>query len=63
MPTRMWRYKIHSFLELLHHRLPFSLEHIISFVYLTYQKIGLLRESVPAFHETWIECLGDPARY
>ena len=25
--------------------------------------MGLLMESVPAFHETWIECLGDLARY
>ncbi|KAK5425562.1 hypothetical protein LTR34_010986 [Exophiala xenobiotica] len=25
--------------------------------------MGLLMESVPTFHETWIECLGDLARY
>ncbi|KIW20541.1 hypothetical protein PV08_01116 [Exophiala spinifera] len=63
MPARMWRHGIHSFLELLRHRLPFSLEHMLSFVYLAYQMMGLLMESVPAFHETWIECLGDLARY
>ncbi|KAK5193064.1 hypothetical protein LTR47_009493 [Exophiala xenobiotica] len=63
MPARMWRHGIHSFLELLRHRLPYSLEHMLSFVYLAYQMMGLLMESVPTFHETWIECLGDLARY
>ncbi|KAK5241547.1 hypothetical protein LTS06_012037, partial [Exophiala xenobiotica] len=63
MPARLWRHGIHSFLELLRHRLPHSHEHILSFVYLAYQIIGLLMESVPTFHETWIECLGDLARY
>lgn len=63
MPARMWRHGIHSFLELLRHRLPQSLEHMLSFVYLAYQMMGLLMESVPTFHETWIECLGDLARY
>lgn len=63
MPARMWRHGIHSFLELLRHRLPYSLEHMLSFVYLAYQMMGLLMESVQAYHETWIECLGDLARY
>ncbi|EXJ79884.1 hypothetical protein A1O3_08169 [Capronia epimyces CBS 606.96] len=63
MPARMWRHAIHSFLELLRHLLPQSLEHMLSFVYLAYQMMGLLLEYVPAFHETWIECLGDLARY
>ncbi|KIW21798.1 uncharacterized protein PV07_12774, partial [Cladophialophora immunda] len=54
MPARMWRHGIYSFLELLRHRLPYSLEHMLSFVYLAYQMMGLLMESVPAFHETWI---------
>jgi len=63
MPARMWRHGIHSFLELLRHRLPHSLEHMLSFVYLAYQMMGLLMESVPTFYETWIECLGDLARY
>lgn len=63
MPTRICRHGIHSFLELLRDRLPFSLEYILRFVYLAYQMIGLLMESVPAFYETWIECLGDLGRY
>lgn len=63
MPARMWRYGIHSFLELLRHRLPDSLEHTLTFLYLAYSMMTLLLESVPAFEETWIECLGDLARY
>jgi Est1 DNA/RNA binding domain len=63
MPARMWRHGIHSFLELLRHRLPDSLEHMLSFVYLAYSMMALLMESVPSFEETWIECLGDLARY
>lgn len=32
MPARMWRHGIHSFLELLRHRLSGSLEHMLTFV-------------------------------
>jgi len=63
MPARMWRYGIHSFLELLRHRLPSSLEHMLTFIYMSYSMMTLLLESVPSFKETWIECLGDLARY
>jgi hypothetical protein len=63
MPARMWRYGIHSFLELLRHRLPSSLEHMLTFIYMAYSMMTLLLESVRAFEETWIECLGDLARY
>lgn len=63
MPARMWRHGIHSFLEILRQRLPDSLEHMLSFIYLTYSMMTLLVESVPAFKDTWIECLGDLARY
>lgn len=63
MPARMWRYGIHSFLELLRHRLPDSLEHMLTFIYMAYSMMTLLLESVRAFEDTWIECLGDLARY
>ena len=63
MPARMWRHGIHAFLELLRHRLPDSMEHMLSFIYLSYSMMALLKESVPSFVETWIECLGDLARY
>ncbi|EFR00757.1 hypothetical protein MGYG_03761 [Nannizzia gypsea CBS 118893] len=63
MPARMWRHGVHSFLELLRHRLPGSLEHMISFIYIAYSMMTLLLESVPAFSRIWIECLGDLARY
>ncbi|KXJ94197.1 hypothetical protein Micbo1qcDRAFT_42103 [Microdochium bolleyi] len=63
MPARMWRHGIHSFLELLRHRLPASLEHMLTFIYLAYSMMALLYETVPAFEDTWIECLGDLSRY
>lgn len=63
MPARMWKHGIHSFLEILRQRLPDSLEHMLSFIYLSYSMMTLLVESVPIFEDTWIECLGDLARY
>ncbi|QSZ37290.1 hypothetical protein DSL72_009384 [Monilinia vaccinii-corymbosi] len=63
MPARMWRHGIHSFLELLRHRLPASLDHMLAFIYLAYSMMALLYETVPAFEDTWIECLGDIGRY
>ena len=63
MPARMWRHAIHSFLEVLRHRRPDSHEYMLAFVYLTYQMMALLLETVPSFEDTWVECLGDLARY
>jgi Est1 DNA/RNA binding domain len=63
MPARLWRHGIHSFLELLRNRLPESLDHMLAFIYLAYSMMTLLFETVPAFEETWIECLGDLGRY
>jgi hypothetical protein len=59
MPARMWRHGLQSFLELLRHRPPESLDHMLSFIYLAYS----MMESVPSLEETSIECLGDLARY
>ena len=63
MPARMWRHGIHSFLELLRHRLPDSLDHMLTFIYLAYSMMALLYETVSTFQDTWIECLGDLGRY
>ncbi|KAI7314484.1 hypothetical protein KC315_g11344, partial [Hortaea werneckii] len=63
MPARMWKHAIHSFLEVLRHRRPDSHEYMLAFVYLTYQMMALLLETVPSFEDTWVECLGDLARY
>ena len=63
MPARMWRHGIHSFLELLRARLPSSREHMLTFICLAYAMMALLYETVPAFEDTWIECLGDLGRY
>jgi hypothetical protein len=62
MLARLWRYSIHLFPEL-HNRLPDSLDHMLAFIYLAYSMMTLLYETVPAFEETWIECLGDLGRY
>ncbi|PSN58532.1 hypothetical protein BS50DRAFT_443198, partial [Corynespora cassiicola Philippines] len=63
MPARMWKHGIHLFLELLRRRLPESIDYMLAFIYLAYQMMTLLYETVPAFEETWIECLGDLGRY
>ncbi|KAL8919040.1 MAG: hypothetical protein Q9208_007006 [Pyrenodesmia sp. 3 TL-2023] len=63
MPARMWRHGIHAFLEVLRYRLPASSDHMLAFIYIAYSMMALLYETVSAFVETWIECLGDLARY
>jgi hypothetical protein len=63
MPARMWKHGIHAFLEVLRHRRPNSQEYMLAFIYLTYQMMTLLLETIPKFTDTWIECLGDLARY
>ena len=63
MPARMWRHGIHGFLEVLRRRLPESLEHMLAFIYIAYNMMALLFETVPSFEDTWIECLGDLGRY
>ncbi|KAK0891340.1 hypothetical protein LTR91_024453 [Friedmanniomyces endolithicus] len=63
MPARMWKYGIHDFLEVLRSRRPSSQEYMLSFIILAYQMMMLFYETVPVFSDTWIECLGDLARY
>lgn len=63
MPARMWRHGIHAFLEVLRVRRPHSQEYMLSFIGLAYQMMTLLYETVKLFEDTWIECLGDLARY
>lgn len=63
MPARMWRHGIHAFLEVLRHRLPESLDHMLAFIYIAYSMMALLYETVSTFENTWIECLGDLGRY
>ncbi|CUS11446.1 unnamed protein product, partial [Tuber aestivum] len=63
MPARMWRHGVYSFLELLRHRLPYSLEHMLTFIYTAYRMMALLYETIPAFENTWVECLCDLGRY
>ncbi|KAK2751569.1 hypothetical protein FQN55_000290 [Onygenales sp. PD_40] len=63
MPARLWHHGIHSFLELLRTKLPESLEYMLLYVNASYSMVTLLMESVPDYEDTWMECLGDLARY
>ena len=63
MPARLWKYGIHDFLEILRSRRPSSQDYMLSFIYLAYQMMALFYETAPIFLDTWIECLGDLARY
>ncbi|KAH8757592.1 hypothetical protein F5883DRAFT_606990 [Diaporthe sp. PMI_573] len=58
MPERIWPHGIHSFLEIFRHRLPTSLEDMLTFIYLVYAMMDLPYETAPR-----IECLGDLGRY
>jgi hypothetical protein len=62
LTARMWKHGIRSFLELLRH-LPASPEFMVPFIYVAYQMMSLLYETVPTVRKTWIECLGDLSRY
>ncbi|KAF2813500.1 uncharacterized protein BDZ99DRAFT_381951, partial [Mytilinidion resinicola] len=63
MPARLWKHGIHLLLEGMRSKLPGSLEFMLSFVQHAYRMIGLFYETFPAFETTWMECLGDLARY
>ena len=63
MPARLWHFGFHNFLELLRYRLPESLEYMLAFIYTAYSMMTLLYETVPAFSDIWVECLGDLGRY
>ncbi len=54
MPARMWKRGIDSFLELLRHRLPTSLEHMLAFIYLPHAMMAPLHETLENFEETLI---------
>jgi len=36
---------------------------MLAFIYLTYSMIVLVYETIPAFEDSWAECLGDLGRY
>jgi len=63
IPARMWHHGVHSFLEVLRHHLPASLDFMLAFLYLSYSMIGLFYETIPVFEDTWAECLGEISLY
>ena len=42
MPARMWRHGIYTFLEVLRHSIPESLEHMLAFIHIAYHMMALL---------------------
>ncbi|MCJ1469811.1 hypothetical protein MMC07_008453 [Pseudocyphellaria aurata] len=50
-------------LEVLRHRLPESLDHMLAFMNTAYSLVDLPYETVLTVKDTWIECLGDLGRY
>lgn len=60
---RMWSHGIESLLRVMRDGLPQSLEYMLAFIYKSYNMLTVLLETVPVFEDTWIECLGDLARY
>ena len=58
-PARMWSNWIHAYLERLRRRLPGSRHHTLALIYIAYSMMALFYETVPAFEDTWIECLGE----
>ncbi|QSL67078.1 hypothetical protein MERGE_001465 [Pneumocystis wakefieldiae] len=63
IPARLWRNSIYTYLEILRSQLPYTIEHLISYILFSYSQITVLLETVSAFENEWIECLGDLARY
>ena len=63
MPARMRCRGIHAIFEVLRHRLPEPLEHMLAFIYIAYSMMALLYESVPAIENIWIDNLGGLGRY
>ncbi|EMR09666.1 hypothetical protein PNEG_01856 [Pneumocystis murina B123] len=63
IPARLWRNSIYTYLEILRSQLPYTIEHLISYILFSYSQITVLLETVSTFENEWIECLGDLARY
>jgi hypothetical protein len=56
MPSRMLRHGIHAFLELLHQRLPDSLEHMLAFVDLAKIMVTSAEDILPEADKQWADC-------
>lgn len=58
LPSRLWKNGVHNLLEFWRTRLPESKEYLHAYIYLAYQMFTLLFETVKAFENSWLECLG-----
>lgn len=62
LPSRMWTHGIENLLTIMQCQLPESLEFLCAFLYISYNMLTTLLETVPALEDVWLECLGDLAR-
>lgn len=63
IPGRIWTYGIYRFLELLRRHLPYSMDHMLSFIYFSFTTVTLFYEATPTLRHIWTENLGDLGRY
>ncbi|RPA77732.1 hypothetical protein BJ508DRAFT_164207 [Ascobolus immersus RN42] len=63
LPERIWKSGIHSFLGVLRHHLPDSLEDMRTFLHMAYGVVCLLYETIPSHKATWIGYLRNLSRY
>ncbi|KTW28179.1 hypothetical protein T552_02038 [Pneumocystis carinii B80] len=63
IPARLWKNSIYAYLEILRSQLPYTIEHLISYILFSYSQITVLLETASTFKNEWMECLGDLARY
>lgn len=63
LPERMWTHGVSHFLDLLRHHSPHEKAHMLSFVYLAYDMLAKLLNTVPEFGQYWQDCIEDLHRY
>jgi hypothetical protein len=62
MPKRVWD-GIYGFLDLMEKRLPASRDYMLALISIAYSTLAVLLEIVPQVEETWMEHMGDLARF
>lgn len=63
MPARMWPHGIHPCLGMLRQKLSDLLEYTLALIDISYPMFTFYHETVLAFEDSWIECLGGLGRY
>ncbi|KAH0841032.1 hypothetical protein FOPE_06311 [Fonsecaea pedrosoi] len=63
LPGRLWRGSNKAILEILRQRIPNHLEHMISYIYLSFDMLRRLDSKFPELGESWAECMHDLETY